>query len=209
MKIKKEKKNTITSFVVALDNNHKACTIICCIAVARVQTYTLPNSINVVWCHIKPTFTPLSYPLKTYNTQNCANSKASASHRCDFGPPLFRENMLQRSIKEIKLFPFFLLTPGSSLKQRRVMRVHLLSSMHCTKLSWHNRKFTCNPRPGGQISVGMAKQRQCMKACIRLVLFYRANHDWSSLPALSLFHFLSELRVDTSQWPHLLLSNCS
>lgn len=126
--------------------------------------------------------------------------------------PLFGDNMLQRGIKEITLFPFFLLTPGSSWKQRRVMRVHLLSSMHCTKLSWHNRKFTCNPRPGGQISVGMAEQRQRMKACIRLMLFYRANHDWSSLPALSLFHFLTEswsITVTTSPVVQLFIIGMS
>lgn len=167
---------------------------------------------NVVWCHIKPTFTPLSYLLKTYNAPNCANSRASASHRCDFAPPPFGENMLQRGIKEIKLFPFFfLLTPGSSLKQRRVMRVHLLSSMHCTKLSWHDRKFACNPRPWRQISVGMAEQRQCMKACIRLMLFYSANHGWSSLPALSLFQFLSEswqITVTTSPFNPTVHNRC-
>lgn len=154
-----------------------------------------------------------SYLLKTYNAPNCANSRAGASHRCDFAPPPFGENMLQRGIKEIKLFPFFffLLTPGSSLKQRRVMRVHLLSSMHCTKLSWHDRKFACNPRPWRQISVGMAEQRQCMKACIRLMLFYSANHDWSSLPALSLFHFLSEswqITVTTSPFNPTVHNRC-
>lgn len=53
------------------------------------------------------------------------------------------------------------------------MRVHLLSSMHCTKLSWHNRKFTCNLRPWGQITLAPARHRLCRRASSKSIQLYR------------------------------------
>lgn len=53
------------------------------------------------------------------------------------------------------------------------MRVHLFSSVHCFKLSWHNRKFTCNLRPGGQITLAPARQGLCRKASSRSIQLYR------------------------------------
>lgn len=86
------------------------------------------------------------------------------------------------------------------------MRVHLLSSMRSTKLSWHNRKFTWSLRPGGQITQARARHRLCRKASSKPPPLSSAS--FFSLSVLWLFRRGEIILFPLSISPHEVHSDC-